>query len=83
MIWTGTKEQFDGFMTRINALHPTIKFTHSFDLTNKSVTFLDTTIQIRTKRLKLIFTGNQQTESNIFFQAQAIQITSLPMFLTL
>jgi hypothetical protein len=47
MIWTGTKEQCDEFKTRINALHPTIKFTHSFDLTNKSVTFLDTTIRIK------------------------------------
>ncbi len=69
MIWTGSKEQFEGFMTNINALHPTIKFTHSFDYTNKSVTFLDTTIKITD--------GNIETDLY-----KATPITFSPMYPT-
>jgi hypothetical protein len=47
MLWKGTEETFLEFMKKINILHPTIKFTHSFDMKNKSTTFLDTTIQIK------------------------------------
>ena len=38
------------FMEAIDSiykLHPTIKFTHSYDPETKSTTFLDTTIQIK------------------------------------
>ena len=32
IIWTGTEEQFLKFMDKINNLHSTIKFTHSYDI---------------------------------------------------
>jgi hypothetical protein len=46
IIWTDTEEQFLNFMDEINNLHDTIKFTHSYDLNEKSMTFLDMTIKI-------------------------------------
>ena len=46
LFWTGTRESFEDFMIRINQLHPTIKFTSSYDYENKSTTFLDMEIQI-------------------------------------
>ena len=39
-------EQFLNFMEKINNLHDTIKFTHSYDLKDKSTTFLDMTVKI-------------------------------------
>ena len=42
IIWTGTDEQLMSFMTKINSLHPTIKFTHEAD--DNELTFLDMTI---------------------------------------
>jgi hypothetical protein len=45
MLWTGTEGQFLEFMEKINSLHSTIKFTHSYNLQEKSTTFLDTTVQ--------------------------------------
>ena len=42
MFWTGTVDEFNTFLTEINKLHPTIKFTASFNFETKSTTFLDT-----------------------------------------
>jgi desmoglein 4 len=47
IFWKGSEEKFLEFMSQINTLHPTIKFTHEFDKKNKSTTYLDTTIQIK------------------------------------
>ena len=38
IIWTGTEEMFVNFMKKINNLHETIKFTHSYDLKDNSTT---------------------------------------------
>ena len=46
IFWTGTREEFEEFMVKINKLHPTIKFTSSYNFENKSTTFLDTEISI-------------------------------------
>jgi hypothetical protein len=46
MLWTGTESQFLNFMKKINLIHPTIKFTHSYNLKERSTTFLDTTMQV-------------------------------------
>jgi peptide-methionine (R)-S-oxide reductase len=46
IIWTGTEEQFLNFMDKINNLHDTIKFTHSYDFKDKSTTYLDMTVKI-------------------------------------
>ena len=46
IIWTGTEEEFLKFMEEIDRLHNTIKFTCSYDLVNRSTTFLDTVVKI-------------------------------------
>ena len=46
MIWTGTEEEFLDFFKTLNEMHPTIKFTHSYNLTTRSTTFLDTEVTI-------------------------------------
>jgi hypothetical protein len=38
-------------MAQINTVHETIKFTHEFNLENKSTTYLDTTIQIKNGKI--------------------------------
>jgi hypothetical protein len=52
IFWKGTKQEFLEFMAQINTLHSTIKFTHEFNLENKSTTYLDTTIQIKKRENK-------------------------------
>ena len=39
IIWTGTNEQLNTFLNKINQIHPTIKFTHECD--EQELTFLD------------------------------------------
>ena len=47
MIWTGTVLEFEDFLTEINKLHKTIKFTASYDFENRSTSFLNTVITIK------------------------------------
>ena len=47
LIWTGTVSELETFLTEINKLHKTIKFTANYDFTTKSTTFLDTVITIK------------------------------------
>ena len=47
LIWTGTESQLKEFITFINTLHPTIKFTANYSFETCSVPFLDTIITIR------------------------------------
>ena len=42
IIWTGTTEEFEQYMTTINQIHPTIKFTQ--EINDNELTFLDVTI---------------------------------------
>ena len=42
IFWTGTVAEFESFLMEINKLHPTIKFTASYDFETRSTTFLDT-----------------------------------------
>ena len=46
LFWAGTVQQFEDFMTRINNLHPTIKFTASYNYAEKSMNYLDMEIKI-------------------------------------
>jgi peptide-methionine (R)-S-oxide reductase len=46
IIWTGTEKQFLIFMNKINGLHETIKFTHSYCIKDRSTAFLDMTVKI-------------------------------------
>ena len=42
IIWTGTLEEFQEFMNKINQIHPTIKFTH--EVSKNELTILDVTV---------------------------------------
>lgn len=42
IIWTGSNEDLQIFMDKINSIHPTIKFTHEYD--DNELTFLDMTV---------------------------------------
>ena len=42
-IWTGSRSQLDGFLDRLNKVHPSIKFTWS--ISDTQVQFLDLNIQ--------------------------------------
>ena len=42
IIWTGTKEELESYISKINTLHPTIKFTYEMD--TDELIFLDTTV---------------------------------------
>ena len=46
--WTGTEEEFLTFSNKLNEMHPTIKFTHSYNLTTRWNMFLDTQVTIDT-----------------------------------
>ena len=49
LIWTGTKEQSKDFVTNLNSQHPSIKFL--YQIFDKSIDFLDTTVYIKNRRL--------------------------------
>ena len=42
IIWTGTTQEFESYMKKINQIHPTIKFTH--EISDTELTFLDVTL---------------------------------------
>lgn len=53
LIWHGDRQQLNNFVTYLNQLHPTIKFTTNYSET--SVNFLDTTVYIN-KRSRYLCT---------------------------
>ena len=46
IFWSGTVQKFEEFMKRINNLHPTIKFTTSYDYEKRSPTNLDMEVKL-------------------------------------
>jgi hypothetical protein len=46
VIWTGTETDFKLFITKINMLHHSIKFTCDYNLNTCSTTYLDTPISL-------------------------------------
>ena len=42
IIWTGTTDDYKKYMSNINQIHPTIKFTH--EISDSELTFLDVTL---------------------------------------
>ena len=43
-IWTESENELEGFLQRLNAFHPNLKFTH--EKSKVSITFLDVTVII-------------------------------------
>jgi hypothetical protein len=46
IFWSGSEEQLQLFMTKINMLHQSIKFTCDYNIKEQSTTYLDMTISI-------------------------------------
>ena len=46
IFWTGTVPEFEEFLEKINRLHPTIKFTASYNFEKRSTTFLDMEVRL-------------------------------------
>ena len=44
LIWTESEDELEGFLQRLNAFHPNLKFTH--EKSKVSITFLDVTVII-------------------------------------
>jgi peptide-methionine (R)-S-oxide reductase len=51
LLWTGTENQFLTFMDEIYSLYTTIKFTHNYNIENKSTVFLDTMVSIKDNKI--------------------------------
>ena len=51
LIWTGTEAELEEFLNYINTLHPTIKFTASYNFVEAKADFLDTTISIKNGKI--------------------------------
>ena len=69
LIWTGTKEQFKDFVTSLNSQHPSIKF--SYQISNKSINFLDATVYIKNKRLHTtIFTKPTDKQNYLHYKSE-------------
>ena len=47
ILWRGTQTQLETYITHLNTLHPTIKFTANYNFETKTVIFLDTTVTIK------------------------------------
>ncbi len=46
VFWKGSLEQLNDFMTKINSLHHSIKFTCDYNIATRSTTYLDTTVSL-------------------------------------
>ena len=69
LIWTGTKDQFKGFISNPNNQHPSIKFTYK--ISNTSIDFLDTTVDIKNRRIHTsIFKKPTDTPNYLHYKAE-------------
>ena len=69
LIWTGTKQQFEDFISNLNDQHPSIKFSHK--ISKKSIDFLDTTVYIKNRRLHTtIFTKPTDKQNYLHYKSE-------------
>ena len=62
MIWTHGEEALVEFITYLNSLHPSIKFTHEYS--HSSINFLDTTIKFNSERERITTLYNKPTDNS-------------------
>jgi hypothetical protein len=79
IIWTGSHEQFSDYMTEINQLHDTIKFTH--DISDTELTFLDVTLykgnRFRSQNILDIRTQIKPTNKQLYVHASSYHPPSI------
>ena len=69
LIWTGTKQQFEDFICNLNNQHPSIKL--SYQISNTSIDFLDTTVYIKNRKLHTtIFTKSTDKQNYLHYQSE-------------
>ena len=67
--WTGTKEQFKDFVMNLNNQYPSVKF--SYQISDKSIDFLDTTVYIKNRRLHAtIFTKPTDKQNYLHYKSE-------------
>ena len=64
MIWTHGEDNLNKFITYLNQLHPTIKFTH--EVSNSSINFLDTTVKINEERILYTTLYEKPTDTHLY-----------------
>ena len=72
LIWTGTKDQFKGFISNLNNQHPSIKFTYK--ISNTSIDFLVTVVYIKNRRIHTsIFKKPTNTQNYLHYKAEHLR----------
>ena len=64
IIWTHGEEALVEFITYLNSLHPSIKFTHEYSHSSKN--FLDTTIKFNSERELITTLYNKPTDTHLY-----------------
>ena len=64
MIWIHGEDKLQEFITYLNSIHPTIKFTHEFSYTH--VSFLDTTVKINERRELYTTLYEKPTDTHLY-----------------
>ena len=64
MIWTHGTQKLEEFITYLNEIHPTIKFTHEFS--HDRIDFLDTTVKFDCNRNLITTLYNKPTDSHLY-----------------
>ena len=64
MIWTHGEDKLDEFITYLNSIHPTIKFTHESSITQ--INFLDTTVKINDSRNLYTTLYEKPTDTHLY-----------------
>ena len=75
LIWTGAKQQFEDFICNLNNQHPSIKF--SYQISNTSIDFLDTTVYIKNRKLHTtIFTKPTDKQKYLHYQSEVCNLNN-------
>ena len=69
LIWTGTTTEFEAFITRLNELHPSIKF--DYEISRKETNFLDTTVYIDNNNVLGTKVYNKPTDRKNFLHRKS------------
>ena len=69
MVWTHGEDNLNEFITYLNSIHPTIKFTHESSLTE--INFLDTTVKVNHHRELYTTLYEKPTDTHLYLHYQS------------